>query len=241
MKTHNLSQILQAAAEESPDRRGLSRTAQSMEPSEILTIAYDVRDRIAGGADILNLTVGDFSPAEFPLLPELRDAIQSALDQGEVNYPPAPGVAELIKAVCYLYKNRLGLEYPEASVLIAGGARPLIAGTYLSLINPGEQVVYGIPSWNNDHYCRMTMAEAIELPTDASTNFFPALEDLITYLPTARLLVLNTPQNPTGTVLAADTLRSITEMVVEENQRRKTIGQRALYVLFDHNLLVTHF
>lgn len=225
---------LEVAARESGDRRGLSRMARSLTPSEILTIAYDVRDRIAAGADILNLTVGDFTAKEYPLLDELREGVTEAYAAGHSNYPPAPGVLELRQAVVGLYERRLGLKYPVDSVLVGGGARPLIAGTYLSLIDPGDAVVYGTPSWNNDHYTALTMAERIELPTSPETNFFPQVADAKPHIQRARMIVVNTPQNPTGTVMRKSDLQAMTEMVVEENQRRQKTGQRALYMLFDH-------
>ena len=234
MNTTDVSSLCTAGNNESPDRRGLSRMAQAMIPSEILTIAYDVRDRIASGADILNLTVGDFSAQQYPLLAELKEGIVQALNNGHSNYPPAPGVLELREAVAELYEKRLKIRYPHSAVLVASGARPLIAGVYLALINPGDPVIYGIPSWNNDHYSRMTMAEPIELPTRAEDNFFPSIDAIRPHIQRARLLALNTPQNPTGTVLRPEPLKAITELVVEENKRRQKVGQRALYLLYDH-------
>lgn len=230
----DLTPALEATAAESLERRGLSRMARALQPSEILTIAYDVRDRIAQGADILNLTVGDFRADQYPLLPELRSGIIQALEEGHSNYPPAPGVPELRSAVVDLYARRFGLKYPVDSVLVAGGARPIIAGTYLSLIEPGDPVVFGTPSWNNDHYTALTLAESILLPTSPESNFFPRVEDLKPHLDRARLIVVNSPQNPTGTMIREGDLRAMAELVAEENQRRQRTGQRALYVLFDH-------
>jgi aspartate aminotransferase len=234
MSTIDVTAAIDAAAEEGADRRGLSRMAQSLQTSEILTIAYDVRDRIASGADILNLTVGDFSADQYPLLPELRQGVVAALDAGHSNYPPAPGVPELRRAVRGLYERRLGLRYGIDSIIVAGGARPLIAGTYLTLVNEGDGVVFGTPSWNNDHYTNLTRAEAIELPTSPASSFFPDPRDLRGVASRARLVVVNTPQNPTGTVIPEADLRAVTEVVVEDNERRKRSGERALYILFDH-------
>lgn len=233
MSIIDAASLIDAAAEESGDRRGLSRMARSLQTSEILIIAYDVRDRIAAGADILNLTVGDFSAQEYPLLSELKTGITQALDEGHSNYPPAPGVPELRKAVVGLYERRLGLGYGLDSVIIAGGARPLIAGAYLALIDPGEAVIFGRPSWNNNHYCTLTLAERIELSTTPESNFFPGVDDIRPHIQRARLLALNTPQNPTGTIMRKADIQAMAEMVVEENNRRKKIGQRALYVLYD--------
>lgn len=234
MSIIDATRAIDDAAEEPAERRGLSRMARALQTSEILTIAYDVRDRIAAGRDILNLTVGDFTADQYPLLAELRDGVVDALHEGHSNYPPAPGVPELRAAVCEVYQRRLGLSYSIDSVTVAGGARPLIAGTYLALIDPGEAVMFGTPSWNNDHYCGLTQAETIELPADERTSFFFDADAARPHIERARLLVINTPQNPTGTVMRRGDLLALTELVVAENERRKRTGDRALYVLFDH-------
>ncbi len=233
MDTIDLGPALAAAAAEPAERRGLSQMARSLRTSEILTIAYDVKDRIAAGADILNLTVGDFSSAEYPLLAELKNGIAEALEAGHSNYPPAPGVPELRRAVRDLYERRLGLSYPLDSVLVASGARPLIAGSYLALVDAGDLVVFGTPSWNNDHYAGLVNARTVELETSAVTHFFPEVGRVEPHLHEARLIVMNTPQNPTGTVMPTADLERLARMVVSENERRRALGQRALYLLFD--------
>ena len=225
---------LAEAAQREPERRGLSTVARSLIGSEILRIAYEVHAMIEAGKDVLDLTVGDFSSAEFPIPDSLRDAIVAALKDGHTNYPPANGVRDCREAVQQLFESRLGLRYPLESVLIAGGARPMIAGTYLSLIDPGEHVVYGLPSWNNNHYCVMVGARAIELETDASSRFFPRAEELEPHLEKARVVCINTPQNPTGTVIEAGELAKISRLIVQENERRIASGRRALYLMFDH-------
>ncbi|MGF1511234.1 MAG: pyridoxal phosphate-dependent aminotransferase [Myxococcota bacterium] len=213
--------------------RSLSDLASAIEPSEILTIAYEVRERIRSGEDLLNLTVGDFSPKEFPIAAELNDALVSAVRAGETNYPPASGVLECRVAVQRMFERRLGLRYPVESVLILGGARPAIFGTYACLVNAGDRVVYGLPSWNNNYYTTLTGGHAVEIPTAPERHFFVSPENLEPHITSARLLCLNTPQNPTGTVMNQDDLETIARMVVKENRRRKHSGERALYLLFD--------
>jgi aspartate aminotransferase len=132
-----------------------------------------------------------------------------------------------------MFEQRLGLRYPLDSVLVLGGARPAIAGTYLTLIDPGEHVIYGLPSWNNNHYTVMVGGRAIEISSDASSRFFPRAEDLRPHLEKARLVCINTPQNPTGTVIETGELEKISRLIVEENERRKSSGRRALYLVFD--------
>ena len=216
-----------------PQARGLSDLALSLEGSEILKIAYAVRARAAEGHDVLNLTVGDFNSHAFPIPDKLRAGIATALAEGHSNYPPANGVIELRRAIRDMFERRLGLRYPVESVLVVNGARPAVCGAYQALIDRGEKVVYGVPSWNNHHYCTMVGAHGVALPTTPDGNFFPSLGDLEPHLSDARLICLNSPQNPTGTVIEADALSEICTAVMTENRRREREGRRPLYLLFD--------
>lgn len=211
----------------------VSSMAHELVGSEILKIAGQVRSMIAKGEDILNLTVGDFSSKEFPIPAVLLEGIKNALDDGHTNYPPSVGVLECREAVQAMFKERLGLDYPIDSVLIAGGARPMIAGTYLATVNPGDNVVYPLPSWNNNHYCTMVGAHRVEVLTTAENHFFPRADDFEPHLKTARLICLNTPLNPTGTLMDPAELKGLCEKIVAENGRRAATGRRALYLMFD--------
>ena len=212
----------------------VSTMAAGLVGSEILKIAADIRTMVAEGHSICNLTVGDFSPAQFPVPSALMAGIRTALDRGETNYPPPNGVLELRHAVCRFYQRELGLEYPVESVLIAGGARPAIYGTYRALVDPGERVVYPVPSWNNNHYCHMLGAEGVPIACAPEDRFLPTREALLQALPNARLLALNSPLNPTGTAFAPEVLRDICHAVVEENRAREGRGDRPLFVMYDH-------
>jgi aspartate aminotransferase len=216
-----------------PATRGLSPWAAAVQTSEILTIAYQVRERIAAGEDILNLTVGDFSPAEFPIPRALADAVTRAVQEGQTNYPPAPGLPETRDAVCDYLARRMGVRYPRDSVLIVSGARPAVFGTYASVVSRGDRVVYGLPSWNNHHYANLVGAQSVEIETDPESRFFLTPDSVEPHLSTARLLCLNSPQNPSGTVMRPSDLEAISRMVVDENARRAQSGAGPLYVMFD--------
>ncbi|MBX7079843.1 MAG: aminotransferase class I/II-fold pyridoxal phosphate-dependent enzyme [Nannocystaceae bacterium] len=202
--------------------------------SEILKIAAEIRTRQREGQSICNLTVGDFAPSEFPIPDALRDGVLAALTKGETNYPPSSGVQELREAVSRFYARELGLQYPAASILIAGGARPLIYGTYRAVVDPGDTVVYPVPSWNNNHYCHMVGAREVQIDCGPQSLFLPTRDALVKALPGARLLCINSPLNPTGTAISAEALRGICEAVVEENDRRKRDGSRPLFLMYDH-------
>lgn len=214
----------------------LSDLARGVVGSEILRIAAEIRALKARGADICNLTVGDFDPAQFPIPPALLEGVRAALAAGHTNYPPSDGVLALREAVARFYARELGLDYPVESVLITGGARPLLYGSYRTVLDPGDAAVYPVPSWNNNHYSYLCGARAVELPVHADANFFPTPEQLGPHLRVARLLLINSPLNPTGTVIDPDVLRRICELVVLENRRREKAGgdaEKALWLCYD--------
>jgi aspartate aminotransferase len=212
---------------------GLSSLARGVIGSEILKIAGEIRALKAKGIPICNLTVGDFDPAYFAIPHELLEGTRIALAEGHTNYPPSDGVLVLREAVARFYARELGLSYPVDSVLIAGGARPLLYGAYRTLLDPGDVALYPVPSWNNNHYAYLSGARSIEIPVSAASNFFPTADDIRPHLKDARLLSLNSPLNPTGTVIDRDELKRIATLVVEENQRRAKAGARPLYLVFD--------
>jgi aspartate aminotransferase len=211
----------------------LSDLARGVVGSEILRIAAEIRALKAKGAEVCNLTVGDFDPTQFPVPVKLLDGVREALAAGHTNYPPSDGVPALREAVARFYEKRLGLKYPVESVLITGGARPLLYGTYLTVLDRGDTVVYPVPSWNNNHYAYLSGARAVELTVHADSNFFPTADELRPHLGTARLLMLNSPLNPTGTAISAEQLARICELVVEENRRRARAGGKALWLCYD--------
>ena len=216
------------------EQRRIATMASGLIGSEILKIAADIRTRMANGKRICNLTVGDFAPKEFPIPDALREGVLAALVAGETNYPPASGVQELREAVSRFYKRELGLEYPASSILIAGGARPLIYGTYRAVVDPGDKVVYPVPSWNNNHYCHMVGAREVLVECGPESLFLPTRAALVRELADARLLCINSPLNPTGTAISAEALRGICEAIVEQNDARKKTGERPLYLMYDH-------
>ena len=201
--------------------------------SEILRIAGEIRELVAQGKQVCNLTVGDFSPREFPIPALLGDAIASALKAGETNYPPSDGVLTLRQAVQRFYERSLGLKYPLESVLIAGGARPVIYAIFRAVVDAGDTVIYPVPSWNNNHYTYMTGGRPVEVVTSPEHGFMPTVEQLAPHLSEARLLCLCSPLNPTGTMISAEALRDISQRVVEENRKREAQGRKPLIVMYD--------
>ncbi|MEO8167412.1 MAG: aminotransferase class I/II-fold pyridoxal phosphate-dependent enzyme [bacterium] len=210
----------------------VSRMADKLVGSEILKVASDIRAMVAEGKTICNLTVGDFNPAEFRIPEYLEQQIAEAIHKGETNYPPADGMPPLKKSVIAFYERHLGLHYSPDSTLVTCGSRPGIYGTYRAVTDPGDRVVYPVPSWNNNHYVHLVGATGVPVVCKREDAFLPTRKLLEPVIRGARLLSLNSPLNPSGTAFSQNALEDICDLVLEENARRSH-DERPLYVLFD--------
>jgi aspartate aminotransferase len=213
--------------------RSLSTLAQGLIGSEVLKVASEVRALKRSGRTVTDLTVGDFSPAEFRIPRGLEALIAEKLAAGQTNYPPSDGTLELRESVVDLFRRKLQLDYPVESTLIAGGSRPIIYAAYAATVDRGDKVIYPTPSWNNNHYTYLSGGVPVELVVGAETNFMPTADMIRPHVRDARLIAVCTPLNPTGTVMARSEVEKIATLVVEENERRAASGERALFLLWD--------
>jgi aspartate aminotransferase len=147
---------------------------------------------------------------------------------------------DLRKAVSAFIKSVQHLDYSTDEVLISAGARPVIYGIYKTLIDPGDKVIFPSPSWNNNHYCHLSLAQGIMVDAQPENNFMPTADELRPYVKEARMIALCSPLNPTGTVFAKKQLQEICDMVVEENKRREG-NERPLYIMYDQIYSVLTF
>ncbi|WBP87935.1 pyridoxal phosphate-dependent aminotransferase [Kitasatospora cathayae] len=151
---------------------------------------------------------------------EVREAAVRALREGRGNqYPPGPGIPELRTAIAEHQQRFHGLSYdPDTEVLVTAGATEAIAAALLALLEPGDEVIAFEPFYDSYAAC-IAMAGAIRRPlTLRAPAFRPDLDELRALItPRTRLLLINTPHNPTGTVLTADELAGIAALAVEHD------------------------
>ncbi len=210
----------------------VSEMAENLVGSEIIKLAAEVKKKIKAGEKIYNFTIGDFNPEIFPIPNELKHLIIDAYKNNQTNYPAANGIEVLRIAVSRYLHTREGVEYNPDQILISGGARPLIYAIYQTIIDPGDTVIYPIPSWNNNHYCHISKAKSISIETKAENNFMPSANDIKPYISEANLIALCSPLNPSGTVFSRNDLEQICELIIEENKKRGD-QKKPVYLLFD--------
>ena len=195
-----------------PDRGLLSDRAKALQPSLTLAIAAKAKQLRADGADVCSLSAGepDFDTPEF-----IRAAAIKALDGGQTRYGPAAGEPALREAIAAKLSQENHVATTAAQVLVTNGGKQALYNLFQVLLGPGDEVLLPAPYWlSYPEIARMAGASVKELPSDADQGFRlkPAqLEAAIS--PASRLLVLNSPGNPTGMVLSRAELEAIANVL----------------------------
>ena len=190
----------------------LSARAVALKPSLTLAIAAQAKALKNAGRDICSLSAGepDFDTPDF-----IVEATRKALRDGITRYGPAAGEPELRAAVAEKLSSTNGIATTSEQVLITNGGKQAIYNLFQVLLNPGDQVLLPAPYWlSYPEMAALAGAEVKLIPTQAEGGFhldINALEAAIT--PRTRLLVLNTPGNPTGRVMPRQELEAVAEMV----------------------------
>lgn len=187
--------------------------------AEFGTTVFAEMSALAAATGSINLGQG-FPDTDGP--EEIREAAVRALRDGRGNqYPPGPGVPELRAAVAAHQLRRYGLSYdPDTEVLVTAGATEAIAAALLGLLEPGDEVVALEPYYDSYAAC-IAMAGGRRVPVTLRPHdgaFRLDLDELrAAVTDRTRLLLINTPHNPTGTVLTREELTAVAELAVERD------------------------
>ncbi|TXS12391.1 putative succinyldiaminopimelate transaminase DapC [Streptomyces sp. adm13(2018)] len=187
--------------------------------AEFGTTIFAEMSALAAGTGAINLGQG-FPDTDGP--DEIREAAVRALRDGRGNqYPPGPGVPELRTAIADHQRERYGLAYdPDAEVLVTAGATEAIAASLLALVEPGDEVIALEPYYDSYAAC-VAMAGGTRVPVTLRPHAGAYVLDLdelrAAVTDRTRLILLNTPHNPTGTVLTRAELTAVAELAVERD------------------------
>ena len=195
-----------------PDRGLLSDRAKALQPSLTLAIAAKAKQLRADGADVCSLSAGepDFDTPDF-----IRAAAIKALDEGQTRYGPAAGEPALREAIAAKLSQENHVATTAAQVLVTNGGKQALYNLFQVLLGPGDEVLLPAPYWlSYPEIARMAGASVKELPSDADQGFRLKPEQLEAAIsPASRLLVLNSPSNPTGMVLSRAELEAIANVL----------------------------
>jgi aspartate/methionine/tyrosine aminotransferase len=170
----------------------------------------------AEGVDIIHLEVGE---PDFETPANILEAGIRALKAGDTRYGPAPGVPELREAIAQDVCVRLGIEVKPEQVVVTPGGKAIAFFAFLALLEPGDEVIYTNPGF--PVYEAMTDfigAKRVPLRLLEERGFRFEVEDFLSKVsPKTRLIVINSPHNPTGSVLTKSDLEAVTEVAVERD------------------------
>lgn len=191
--------------------------------SGIRKILESVNQLELEGKNIIRLEIGR---PDFDTPNNIKAAASDALSEGKVHYSSNYGIPELCNAIAQKLESENGLVYnPKKEVIVTAGANEAVFITMMGLLNPGDEVLILDPCWPAYYPCaHMAGAVPVSVPLDFNNSFVPRIEDIAERItPKTRMLVINTPHNPTGTVYGTEILEALAQLAIEHD----------LYVLSD--------
>jgi aspartate aminotransferase len=187
-----------------------------IEEAATLRMAQLARERRGQGKDVLDLTVGE-PDFDTPLF--IREAAKAALDQGFTKYTPVPGLPDLRQAICRKLKRDNGLDYAPENIVVSTGAKHSIINICLALLNPGDEVILLSPYWVSYlGMVRLAGATPVFVEAGVEQDFKVTPDQLRQAISgKTRLVIFNTPCNPTGSVYSAGEVKRLAEEVVRHD------------------------
>jgi aspartate/methionine/tyrosine aminotransferase len=190
----------------------LSKRTHEIEWSGI-RIMFALADEIP---DVVNLGIGqpDFDTPEF-----IRDAAKQALDDGYTRYPPAKGFVDLRQAIARKLKRENNiLAAPESDIYVAVGAMQVIFNTCLHLLNKGDEVIVIDPGYDYYSQIRLFGGVPVAVPARESNRFKVDPDDIEAAITDkTKLMIINSPSNPTGAIFDEEILRAIAQLAMEHD------------------------
>ena len=186
----------------------LSKKVLAVKPSVTLEIAAKAKAMKAQGIDVISLSAGepDFDTPAF-----IKDACVESLKKGNTKYTPVPGTVELRQAICRKLKRDQGLDFTPEQIVVGCGAKHVIFNVLFAALNAGDEVLIPSPYWlSYPEMLTVIGGTNVFLPTSEKTSFKITPEMLEKALtPRSKLLILNSPSNPTGAIYTREELAAL--------------------------------
>ncbi len=194
----------------------ISQRAINTAPSPTLAITSKAKAMKAEGIDVISFGAGE---PDFDTPQNVKDAACKALAAGFTKYTPSSGTVELKKAICAKLKRDNGLDYVPAQIIASNGAKHSIYNAVLTLCDPGDEVIIPTPYWvSYPEMVKLADGISVYVQTNESTGFKMTPEMLKAAItPKTRILIFNSPSNPTGAVYSGDEIAEIAKIAVANN------------------------
>lgn len=193
----------------------ISKMAAAVQPSATLAAGAKAKQLLAQGIKVYDFSLGE---PDFPTPAHICEAAYRAMREGRTRYTPASGIPELRKAIAEMYGKTYGLEVTAEQVVISNGAKHSLHNALAAICGPGDEVIIPTPYWvSYSDLVQMTGADYRLVPTTLANNFkMTAAQLRASVTSRSRVLMLNSPSNPTGVVYSRRELEEIADVALEK-------------------------
>jgi len=168
------------------------------------------------GMDVIRLTAGE---PDFDTPHEVSLSAKLAIDEGFTKYTPASGIPELRKGISELLKTKYHLDYAPSQIIVTNGGKQALFQSLYAITNPSDEIIVLTPDWvSYVPQIEMCGCQAVLVETDADNDFQPNILQIAEKVTErTRGIIINSPNNPTGTVYTGQTLEKIAELALEKD------------------------
>ena len=190
----------------------ISNRIKNLAPSATLAMSQKSAELKAAGIDVINMSVGepDFDTPHF-----IKEAAKKAIDENFSRYSPVAGYESLRKAVCNKLKRDNSLDYATPQIVVGNGAKQELTNVILSVVNPGDEVIIPTPAWvSYVEMVKLAEGKSVLVPAGIDNDFKISAEQLEKAItPKTKMVLLNSPCNPTGSVYGKEELEALAEVL----------------------------
>ena len=187
-----------------------SREAKNINPSITLAITAKAKALKAEGVDVVSFGAGE---PDFNTPKNIIDAAIRAMEEGKTKYTPTAGIIELREAICNKLEKDNNLKYNPNQIIVSTGAKQCLADVFMAILNPGDEVIVPTPYWvSYPELIKLADGTPVFVEANEKAGYKYTIEDLEKVVTDkTKALVLNSPNNPTGTIYQKEELEVIAE------------------------------
>lgn len=187
-----------------------SKKAMNITPSITLAITAKAKELKGAGVDVVSFGAGE---PDFNTPKNIMDAAIKSMEEGKTKYTPTSGIIELREAICKKLKEDNNLSYNSNQIIVSTGAKQCLADAFMAILNPGDEVIVPISYWvSYPELIKLADGVPVFVEGKEENDYKYTLESLNKVVnDNTKAIIINSPNNPTGTVYSIDELKEIAE------------------------------
>lgn len=195
----------------------ISQRVERLSPSATLAMSQKSAELKAQGVDVINMSVGE---PDFNTPDHIKDAAKRAIDNNFSRYSPVPGYLSLREAICAKLQRENNISFTPDQIVVGNGAKQELFNALQACVDPGDEVIIPTPAWvSYVELVKLAEGKVVEIPAGIEHDFKITAEQLEAAItPATKMLMLNSPSNPTGAIYSYEELKSLSE-VLERHPR----------------------